>query len=80
MTVLGSNHSIHKPGSRQVRSLFACDLFYRLESGMNVSCWIINTACIVTILAYRVKRPCDSRSHQPADSLESSPESCLKNT
>jgi hypothetical protein len=50
------------------------------EDGRNVFCWIINTACILPNPAGCVKQPCDSRCHQTADSLESSPESPFKNT
>ncbi len=74
------NHPIHKPGSRQVRSLYPRDLSYRLQDGMNEFCLIANSGCIFTILACRLKYHCASRFHHAADSLESSPKSPFKNT
>ena len=80
MTVLGLNQPIHKLGSRQVRSLYPCVLFYWLQDGMNEFCLIADTSCIVTIFACRVKHHRDSRFHQAADLPAASPESPFKST
>ena len=74
------NHPIHKPGSRQVRSLYPRDLFYGLQDGMNAFCLIADAGCIFTILVCRLEHYCNSRFHHAADSLEPPPQSAFKIT
>jgi hypothetical protein len=80
MIVLRLNQPIHKPGSRQVRSLFARNWFLSLRSGSKEFCLMAKTARIFTKLTCRVKQDCDLRFHQAADSLEPPPETPFKNT